>query len=78
LQLGVISLVGLLASSLTYPISGVVGDAYYRGRIILWSLIGIAATTVMIALVYVNMYSDTPWNIHYIQIDTAAHQDAAI
>lgn len=49
-ELGVISLVGLLASSLTYPISGVVGDAYYRGRIILWSLIGIAATTVMIAL----------------------------
>lgn len=45
-----ISLVGLLASSLTYPISGVVGDAYYRGRIILWSLVGIAATTVTIAL----------------------------
>jgi len=49
-QLGVISLVGMLASSLTYPISGIVGDAYYRGRIILWSLVGIAVTTVMIAL----------------------------
>jgi len=49
-QLGVISMVGLLASSITYPISGIVGDAYYRGRIILWSLVGIAVTTVMIAL----------------------------
>ena len=49
-ELGVISLVGLLASSLTYPLSGVVGDAYYRGRIVYMSLIGIAATTLMIAL----------------------------
>ena len=49
-QLGFISLAGMLASSLTYPISGVVGDAYYRGRIILWSLVGIAITTVMVAL----------------------------
>ena len=40
----------MLASSLTYPISGIVGDAYYRGRIVLWSLVGIAVTTVMVAL----------------------------
>jgi len=49
-QLGFISLAGMLASSLTYPISGIVGDAYYRGRIVLWSLVGIAVTTVMVAL----------------------------
>ena len=49
-QLGIISLSGLLASSLTYPLAGAVGDAYYRGRIILFSLISIAVTTVLMAL----------------------------
>ena len=56
-ELGIISLAGLLASSLTYPLAGVVGDAYYRGRIILFSLIGIAVTTVLMAL------SQTYWQI---------------
>jgi DHA1 family multidrug resistance protein-like MFS transporter len=49
-QLGLLSFAGLVASSLTYPLSGAVGDAYYRGRIVLWSLAGIAVTTVMMAL----------------------------
>ena len=49
-ELGVISLSGMLACSLTYPLSGIVGDSYYRGRVVLWSLIAIAVTTAMVAM----------------------------
>ncbi|EKX38072.1 hypothetical protein GUITHDRAFT_165318 [Guillardia theta CCMP2712] len=49
-QLGMLTLAGALSSSLVYPISGVLGDSYYRSRIILWSLVGVAISTVALAL----------------------------
>jgi len=42
-QLGLLTLAGALSASLMYPISGVLGDSYYRSRIILWSLVGVAS-----------------------------------
>lgn len=49
-QLGFLALIGSIFSSLAYPVAGAFGDAYYRGRIILGALVGIAATTLLMAI----------------------------